>query len=313
MCYFHAMAKRGKKRPETGFGLDDKTVWPEDWQDSGREAFAIRPFKKISAKASRQGAGESREAENKADQELFLKAVLKNDTPRKSEKAPGFTLAERCGLPSPEPAKKIKRPAPPPRPKKAEIQDDEEAAFLLAMRKTTPLPQKGRSLAPKPELKESASKERGFEELLASQNEFSLHYSDEYMEGRVISLDEMVMNQLRQGRLSPEAHLDLHGLNAEQAFETLRAFIRDAWFKGLRVVLLVPGRGKNSPFGQSVLRRKLLEWLTHEPFKRVVLAFCTAQACDGGPGSVYALLRKFRKKGRISWDSMSSDPDLYDL
>lgn len=43
----------------------------------------------------------------------------------------------------------------------------------------------------------------------------------------------------------------------------------------------------------------------------MVLAFCTAQSHDGGPGSVYVLLRKYRKKGRIYWERMPADADLY--
>ena len=121
----------------------------------------------------------------------------------------------------------------------------------------------------------------------------------------------MILNKLRAGGLSPEAHLDLHGLNAMQAFEALRGFFKGSWYKGLRTVLVVPGRGRNSPDGMGVLREKLQSWLTQDPFKRVVLAFCTAQPHDGGPGSVYVLLRKYRKKGRIYWERMPADSDLY--
>lgn len=60
-----------------------------------------------------------------------------------------------------------------------------------------------------------------------------------------------------------------------------------------------------------MLRGKLQTWLTQEPFKRVVLAFCTAQPHDGGPGSVYVLLRKYRKKGRVYWERLPADADLY--
>ena len=42
-----------------------------------------------------------------------------------------------------------------------------------------------------------------------------------------------------------------------------------------------------------------------------MLAFCTAQPHDGGPGSVYVLLRKYRKKGRVFWERMPADADLY--
>ena len=76
----------------------------------------------------------------------------------------------------------------------------------------------------------------------------------------------------------------------------------------LLVILVLLQAGKE---GMGVLREKLQSWLTQDPFKRVVLAFCTAQPHDGGPGSVYVLLRKYRKKGRIYWERMPADADLY--
>lgn len=146
---------------------------------------------------------------------------------------------------------------------------------------------------------------------MAARLEFAVSSSDEYLEGHVVGLDELVMNRLREGQYSPEAHLDLHGLNAEQAFETLTVFMRQAWYKGLRAVLIVTGRGRNSPAGMGVLRQKLPYWLTHEPFKRIVLAFCTALPHDGGPGSIYVLLRKARKKGPIRWETVAFDSDVF--
>ncbi len=182
------------------------------------------------------------------------------------------------------------------------------------MRSVTPLEGKGRSIALKPAQKKSPVEEiRSFEESVEKSMEFALFSSDEYLEGHVVGLDELVINRLKEGHFSPEDHLDLHGLNAEQAWEALRLFIRQAWFKGLRCVLLVPGRGRNSPLGQGVLRGKLQTWLTQEPFKRVVLAFCTARPHDGGAGGVYALLRRSRKKGRIHWERLPSDADLYNF
>lgn len=297
-------------------------------QNNGGEIFVNKPFKKLEGRVPLAGrqpkkeAGKGGAAEEDAARELFLKAVSRGIPAERHISRRGFALGELLSLPlqgkkmrkrKPESAPQKKdAPVPEKKPADSGVSDD-ASAFLLAMRKTRPLAGKGREIAPRPSCRENPVREQGFEELLAAQTEFTLSYSDEYMEGKAAGLDEMVMNRLRHGQLSPEASLDLHGLNAEQAFETLRVFIRDAWFKGLRALLVVTGRGKNSPAGQSVLRRKLHEWLAHEPFKRVVLAFCTARPHDGGPGSVYILLRKFRKKGRVSWDTLPPDADLYDF
>ena len=193
-----------------------------------------------------------------------------------------------------------------------EDEDDEASAFLAAMGTVSPLTGGGRDVAPAPApATPPPHGELSLQDFMDGKLEFALTFSDEYLEGHVVGLDQMILNKLRAGGLSPEAHLDLHGLNAMQAFEALRGFFKGSWYKGLRTVLVVPGRGRNSPDGMGVLREKLQSWLTQDPFKRVVLAFCTAQPHDGGPGSVYVLLRKYRKKGRIYWERMPADSDLY--
>ncbi len=185
-------------------------------------------------------------------------------------------------------------------------------AFFAAMKGVDPLTTKGRDIAP--QVQPSLSAERvqdAFALMMESQLEFALALKGEYIEGHVVGLDELTMNNLRAGVYSPEAHLDLHGLNAMQAYQSLVNFFKLSWYKGMRTVLLIPGRGKNSPNGVSVLREKMQLWLTQDPFKRVVLAFCTAQPLDGGPGTLYVLLRKYKKKGKICWERLPSDPDLY--
>ncbi len=190
--------------------------------------------------------------------------------------------------------------------------DAETAAFMRAMGEVRPLQARGREVSPEPQPGTPPPQgEVSLQDFMDGKLEFALSFTDEYLEGHVVGLDQMIMNKLRAGGLSPEAHLDLHGLNAVQAFEALRGFMRGCWYKGLRTVLVVPGRGRNSPDGMGVLREKLQSWLTQDPFKRVVLAFCTAQPHDGGPGSVYVLLRKYRKKGRIYWERTPADADLY--
>ena len=102
--------------------------------------------------------------------------------------------------------------------------------------------------------------------------------------------------------------MDLHGLNSEQAFWNLVGFFRGAYYKGLRVVLIVTGRGLNSPLGVPVLKSCVQQWMMQEPFRRVVLAFCSARQEDGGTGAFYVLLRKRKKNsGKIRWDDIPED------
>lgn len=263
-----------------------------------------------------------------ADTALFLAAMTRVEkAPAKSADRRGFSLDEQGNLT--EKMKKNRRhvgseaaqaalpsvreqAASPVATPERRLADEEEDAFLLAMKQVAPLAGKGRAVAPavNPQSPPPAA-DTSLQDFLDGKLEFALSFTDEYLEGHVVGLDPLIMGKLRSGSLSPEAHLDLHGLNVLQAFETLRGFMRGAWYKGLRTVLLVPGRGKNSPDGVGILRGKLQTWLTQDPFKRVVLAFCTAQPHDGGPGSIYVLLRKFRKKGRICWERIPADADLF--
>ncbi len=193
-----------------------------------------------------------------------------------------------------------------------EEQTDDTHAFLQATKDVVPLAGRGRDVVPEVlGVNVNQYNEEDFRRLLEGKLEFSLALKGEYLEGHVVGLDPRILENLRAGNYSPEAHIDLHGLNAMQAYRALLEFFRRSWYKGLRAVLIVPGRGKNSLNGFAVLRDKLQLWLTQDPFKRVVLAFCTAQAIDGGPGSVYVLLRKYKKKGKIHWERIPADADLY--
>ncbi|WP_338666788.1 Smr/MutS family protein [Pseudodesulfovibrio methanolicus] len=135
--------------------------------------------------------------------------------------------------------------------------------------------------------------------------EFELEYTDEFMYGYVRGLDIKIFQRLKAGSLSLAAHLDLHGMTSDQARDSLLFFIRESYLQGYRCVLVVTGRGRNSPGGQPVLRTEAESWLTKEPLRRVVLAFCTAQPRHGGAGALYVLLRKQKKtEGKVRWDKM---------
>lgn len=190
---------------------------------------------------------------------------------------------------------------------KPKTEASEEDAFAAAMMGVTTLNGKGRDVVPdvKSEARKGSAADdpvKALQDLLDGEVEFMLEYTDEYIQGHVHGLDPMILGKLRAGQYSPEGHLDLHGMVAQEAHEALVHFLRASYNKGKRTVLLIPGRGKNSPEGFGVLRERVQEWLTRDPFKRVVLAFCTAQNKDGGAGALYVLLRKFKKnRGKIQW------------
>lgn len=209
--------------------------------------------------------------------------------------------------------KKKPVPAPPP-PEPEPKTETEEELFSQAMLGVDPLAgQGGRKLAPPPpppSPPEAGSADREVAATLAKfvqgELDFELESTDEYLMGHVRGLDMKLLRQLKAGSLSVEAHLDLHGLNASQAFDALLFFLRESYLQGRRVVLLVPGRGKGSPLGLGVLKQEIQHWLTRDPLRRIVLAFCTALPRHGGAGALYVLLRKQKKsQGKVKWNRES--------
>jgi len=129
------------------------------------------------------------------------------------------------------------------------------------------------------------------------------HVADtpEYIEGTNYHIHPTVAKRLHRGDYSIQAFVDLHGLLAKDAKEVFEKFLRWAVITGKTGVLIVHGRGLSSPF-EPVLKRKVVEWLTHGPWRKWVAAYASARICDGGAGATYVLLSprpvsKRRKKG----------------
>lgn len=208
-----------------------------------------------------------------------------------------------------------KSPAPRPEPEPAPLADDDADAFFSAMNGVAPMDGKGRDLPkkttppqPVPGKSSDALAREHLRDLVRGNVEFELEFTTEYMHGHVNGLDPKIFNKLRAGAYSTEAHLDLHGMTADDALLAVVDFIRRSYTLGKRHLLLVTGRGKNSPDGRGILRDEVQLWLTREPLRRVVLAFVTAQPRDGGPGALYVLLRKFKKSlGKVQWDRLPKD------
>ncbi len=199
-----------------------------------------------------------------------------------------------------------KKPKPVVEEQVEELDDDQ--AFMAAMTgvermdKSTVAPSKPKP-APSVNNQDEEDGREYLSSLVSGKIEFEIEYSDEFLFGFVRGTDSKVFQKLKNGAFSYESHIDLHGLNSDQALDSLLFFIRESFLHGQRCVLVVTGRGKNSPGGHSILKREVQEWLTRDPFKRIVLAFSTAQPKDGGAGAIYVLLRKQKKvQGKVQWD-----------
>lgn len=112
-------------------------------------------------------------------------------------------------------------------------------------------------------------------------------------------MDRRRFDTLRRGRMEPEARLDLHGMTSERAHGALMGFILSAHGNGLRLVLVITGKGK--PEGDAfqsrrhgILRHSLPHWLATPPLAGRVLQVASAHQKHGGAGAFYVYLRRTR-------------------
>ncbi len=97
-----------------------------------------------------------------------------------------------------------------------------------------------------------------------------------------------VLRKMRRGHWVVQDHLDLHGVNRDQARLLLAGFLPSCLKRGLRCVRVVHGKGLRSPNREPVLKGVARQWLAR---RDEVLAFCEAPANQGGSGALLVLLR----------------------
>jgi DNA-nicking Smr family endonuclease len=119
---------------------------------------------------------------------------------------------------------------------------------------------------------------------------FIVSDTPEYIEGTGYNSHREFARRLHRGDFSIQAHIDLHGMNVEQAKEAFELFLTNAINAGKRAVLIIHGRGLSSP-KEPVLKNKVREWLNQSYWLKRIIAYTSAQSYDGGAGATYVLLR----------------------
>jgi DNA-nicking Smr family endonuclease len=132
---------------------------------------------------------------------------------------------------------------------------------------------------------------RALEEFMRKGN-IRIEQTAEYIEGSVQPHGRLYLDDLRSGRFSVQAHLDLHGMNQQEARFALDEFLMESIRLGFSCVRVIHGRGRHSHKHHPVLKENIQRWLCHRRLGRHVIAYTSARVCDGGGGAVYVLLRK---------------------
>jgi DNA-nicking Smr family endonuclease len=242
------------------------------------DPLAANPFKK-DLKALKDKLGEEAE-----------RAAAEEKSRQEAAKAKGITETPKRPAPAPPPAR--------PRGSSVEVwrpADLDQRLFEVAMSGVAPLapttggrvparaPEVSRPRRAAPEVRERQKRAEGGPEVSAT-------WTDD---GRVRGAHrgrEFALEALERFA-SPDASLDLHGLDAVTAKLRVAEFVRTRRARGMRCVCVITGYGKSSPDGASVLLDAVVEALRVPPAAGDIDAFASAPDDLGGRGAILISLR----------------------
>jgi DNA-nicking Smr family endonuclease len=171
------------------------------------------------------------------------------------------------------------------------ISKDDRRAFAEATRGVKPL--RARNTVPRstsrPKAKARFRRAEDAATLAASLSDDDAAPAAEEIAYRRPELSERIFRDLRRGRFSIEAEIDLHGLNKSQAKAALHDFIVECSALRLRCVRVIHGKGARSGPDGPVLKAGVQHWLAQWDD---VLAYVSAARRHGGSGAAYVLLRR---------------------
>lgn len=113
-----------------------------------------------------------------------------------------------------------------------------------------------------------------------------------------LRMDAGTHARMKRGKLAPEARIDLHGMTLAEAHPELIRFVLNAQSAGLRLVLVITGKGKRRedhgpiPQRMGALRHQVPHWLHLPPLGAAVQQVVEAHLRHGGSGAFYVYLRR---------------------
>ncbi|WP_370979878.1 DNA endonuclease SmrA [Agaribacterium sp. ZY112] len=105
-----------------------------------------------------------------------------------------------------------------------------------------------------------------------------------------------VYKNLRLGKYSIDATLDLHRMTVDEARQNIYRFVLDCLDNDVRTALITHGKGEGRAT-PAMLKSCVAHWL---PQIDEVLAFHTAQKQHGSYGATYVLLKKSDNKKQLN-------------
>ncbi len=120
----------------------------------------------------------------------------------------------------------------------------------------------------------------------------------ERLRAQPVKMDKRAHRAMTRGKLKPEARIDLHGMTLAEAHPELTRFMLRSQAAGLRLVLVITGKGRLGrddgpiPERHGALRHQVPVWLGQAPVAGFVLQVAEAHLRHGGSGACYVYLRR---------------------
>lgn len=122
----------------------------------------------------------------------------------------------------------------------------------------------------------------------------------DYFSSGQVQMDHKRYGKMKRGKLTPDGRIDLHGMTTAQAHPALVRFVANAYGQGMRLILVITGKGKSKadegpiPVRIGVLKHQVPGWLRSGQMAPLVLQVTESHMKHGGSGAYYVYLRRRR-------------------
>ena len=117
-----------------------------------------------------------------------------------------------------------------------------------------------------------------------------------------LGIDKSTDKKLRSGKLRIDIKIDLHGLTLSEAFDSLVFNIDKAFHNNMKCMLVITGKGKNTPENRDSIKSQLGRWFQTSEVSSKIIKYVDATPKHGGTGAVYILIRTKPQNKRCDKD-----------
>ena len=105
-------------------------------------------------------------------------------------------------------------------------------------------------------------------------------------------LEDRTKKILKNKNFVIDAFLDLHGLNQKEAKNKIKEFVRVAFLKKKRHVVVITGKGENN---KGILKTQTPNWLAEEEISKYIIGYTNSPQSMGGDGAIYINIKNINK------------------